>query len=554
MDQLPDGKSQGLNSETGQSPREENSRIKNNTAGLDRDVGTLPGYTLNSRQKYLSEFAAFAVENMSDSLFLIAKDARIVYVNRAACELLGYTEEELLGLTILDIHPNTTMEEWYAAWDATLHGKPPAIEVEHRAKDGRIIPVELIANFIEIGGELYSCSFTREITKRREMEARIRQSEKMEALGQLAGGIAHDFNNQLAGMLGYADLLRLELTDRTEAIRYVESIVTGIERSSGLIAQLLAFARQGKYLSVPVDLHTLIDETVRMLDRSINKNIRIVTRFQSSRAVTIGDPSQIENMLLNLAINARDAMPSGGELAFSTCTVDLDEAYCAGSTFGISPGTYIRVDVTDTGTGMPAGVQARLFEPFFTTKEKGKGTGMGLASVYGTIKMHKGAIEVRSQVGFGTTVTIYLPHSKNPVAVKKSVAPKRIALTVSARVLLVDDEPLVQQASKKLLEYLGCSVVTASNGTEALAFFSGNHRDIDLVILDLVLPKISGKETFLKMRSIDPELKVIIASGYSIEGEVQEMLELGVRGFLQKPFSLNELAQIVSETVTIADK
>jgi CheY-like chemotaxis protein len=334
-------------------------------------------------------------------------------------------------------------------------------------------------------------------------------------------------------------------------MRYVDAIATGIERSSGLIAKLLAFARQGKYLSVPVDIHKLIDETAQILERSINKSIRIVTRLQPSRIVTDGDPAQLENMLLNLAINARDAMPSGGELAFSTRTVDLDEAFCAGSAFGISPGPYARIDVSDTGTGMTAEVKTRLFEPFFTTKEKGKGTGMGLASVYGTIKMHKGAIEVHSQVGVGTTVTLYLPHSNNTVTVKKSIAPESTASSISARVLLVDDEPLVQRASKKLLEYLGCSVMTANNGAEALAIFTGNHQEIDLVILDLVLPKISGKETFLKMRSIHPGLRAIIASGYSMEGEVQEMLELGVRGFLQKPFSLNELAQIVSEALAL---
>jgi two-component system, cell cycle sensor histidine kinase and response regulator CckA len=516
--------------------------------------GKTAGPKLNDRQKYFSEFAGFAVEKMSDSLFLIAKDARIVYVNRAACDLLGYTEEELLNLTILDIHVNATMEEWRAAWEMTLHGKPPALEVEHRAKDGRIIPVELIANFIEIDGELYSCSFTREITMRKEMEVRIRQAEKMEAIGQLAGGIAHDFNNQLSGMLGYAELLRLELADRANIMRYVDAITTGIERSTGLIAKLLAFSRQGKYLSVPVDIHKLIDETAQILERSINKNIRIVTRFQSSRIVTDGDPAQLENMLLNLGINARDAMPSGGELVFLTRTVDLDEAYCAGKAFGVSPGAYARIDVSDTGTGMTDEVQKRLFEPFFTTKEKGKGTGMGLASVYGTIKMHKGAIEVRSQVGAGTTMTVFLPLSKDPVAVRSNRASVKRDFSVSACVLLVEDEGSVQEVSRKMLEHLGCSVVTAGNGAEALEIFTGSHRKFDLVILDLVLPKISGRETFLKMRGIDPGLKAIIASGYSIEGEVQEMLDLGARGFLQKPFTISELAQIVSQTVAPAER
>jgi PAS domain S-box-containing protein len=495
----------------------------------------------------LSRFIAFAVESMSDGVFLMAKDASIEYVNKAGCTQLGHTEQELLQLTIFDINPTLTQESWDSIWDVTVNDKVQVIETLHRAKDGRVFPIEVLANFIELDGQQYSCSFTREISDRKEMEARIRQAEKMEAIGQLAGGVAHDFNNQLSGIMGYANLLKIELVDNPDLAEYVENIMTATRRSAGLTAQLLAFSRQGKYLSVPVDAHALIDEAVHILSRSIDKNIAIGKTFDAPSAAITGDPAQLENALLNLAINARDAMPAGGEMTFATRIVELDESFCSEYSFEIRPGPYLQIRVVDTGTGMSTEVKRRIFEPFFTTKEPGKGTGMGLASVYGTVKNHKGAIDVQSTPGAGTEFVLYFPVSGANEPHRADGGNLQTPERLSARVLLIDDEILVLGATRKMLEQLGCDVETANTGAEAIAVCETSHDAFDAIILDLIMPGMNGKETFRRLRKINPRAAVIVASGYSLEGEVQELLDEGAQAFLKKPFDAEELAAALAK-------
>jgi two-component system, cell cycle sensor histidine kinase and response regulator CckA len=514
----------------------------------DGDTGATERADLQRNR--LGDFAAFAVESMSDGAFLIAQDARIVYVNRAACSQLGYTERELLEMTILDINPTVTRESWNSIWGVTVNDKVQVIETVHRTKSGRIMPVDILANFIELDGQQYSLSFSRDITSRKEMEARIRQSEKLEAIGQLAGGIAHDFNNQLAGILSYANLLKTGLANQPALAEYADNIIVAGQRSAGLTAQLLAFARQGKYRSVPVDVHGLIDETVQMLTRSINKNIAISTDLQARSARTIGDPAQLENAFLNLAINARDAMPAGGTIVFSTRNVELDQFPAAEGMFEGRPGKYIQIRVADTGAGMSNEVRQRIFEPFFTTKEHGKGTGMGLASVYGTVKSHKGAVEVHSQLGTGTDFILYLPCSnvEEPVEADRT-ADAEVPTTIAAHVLAIDDEPLVLGSMKRLLENLGCRVTTCATGAEAVERYRTSFKEFDAVILDLIMPGMSGKEAFTQMRAINPRIVALVISGYSLEGDVQEMLDAGVKGFLEKPFKGDELARTLSRVL-----
>ena len=495
----------------------------------------------------LLDFAPFAVENLSDGAFLITKYGRVVYVNEAAARGLGYTREEMIGMSILQINPDITQETWDAIWLVTVRDKKQYIETNHRTKDGRIVPVEVLANYIEFDGVEYSCAFARDITERRQMEGRIRQAEKMEAIGQLAGGIAHDFNNQLAGIVGYADILLEELKQRPGLERLAEGILVAAKRSASLTSQLLAFSRQGKYLSTPVDLHQIIDEVVHMLRRSIDKRIRITTRYEAESAVTIGDPTQLQNAVLNLAINARDAMPQGGDLVFSTAVVTLDEAYCANSPYQPIPGRYVQVSVADTGVGMDAQTQARLFEPFFTTKEKGKGTGMGLAAVYGKLKGHRGAIDVRSEFGQGTEMRLSLPLASQTAAAEDHAGAKADRISLHARVLLVEDEDTISMMVSEILQRLGCSVRIAKNGAEALAIYRRWFREVDVVLLDLVMPAMGGRDTFIGLREINPDVRAIIASGYSLDGEVQGILDEGAKGFLQKPFRISELAKKIAE-------
>ena len=286
-----------------------------------------------------------------------------------------------------------------------------------------------------------------------------------------------------------------------------------------------------------------------MLSRSIDKRICIQTDFGEIPPIALGDPSQLQNAVLNLALNARDAMPDGGELSFAVSVLDLDEAFCAGSPFIIMPGRYVRLVVADTGIGIDPALQERMFEPFFTTKAKGQGTGMGLAAVYGTVKNHHGAIHVHSESGRGTKMSLYVPFSAGRRNVDESLKPAS-PTQINARVLVVDDEDFVRDMAGQMLRRLGCEVVTATNGREAMAVYQEEYESIDLVLLDLVMQEMGGRDTFFAMRRIRPDVRVIIASGYSLDGEVQGILDQGAAGFVQKPFRFGELAQSLSDALS----
>ncbi|OGE81355.1 MAG: hypothetical protein A2Y39_01330 [Candidatus Delongbacteria bacterium GWF2_40_14] len=383
--------------------------------------------------------------------------------------------------------------------------------------------------------------------EKRQLESRLYQSEKLQAIGQLAGGIAHDFNNQLTGIIGFADLLRYELCDDQRLAHYVENILTASRHSAYLTNQLLAFARKGKYLSVEVDIHRTIMEVISLLQRSIDKKIKLQQIFKANPSYAIGDPTQLQNALLNLAINARDAMPEGGVLTFETKIVELDEKFCGTKGEKLVPGKYIEISVLDTGTGMSEETQKRIFEPFFTTKECGKGTGMGLAAVYGTVKNHKGVIDVFSKIGEGTTFRVCLPLASPVCGVMEEETAEAVNINKKLRLLLVDDEDIVCAIGKEMLEMGGHSVFVCRNGRDAVEFYKNNWEDTELVILDMVMPQLNGAETFKLLKDINPEAKVLLSSGYSITGEAQKLLDQGANGFIQKPFTSQELAKSIAE-------
>jgi nitrogen-specific signal transduction histidine kinase len=381
----------------------------------------------------------------------------------------------------------------------------------------------------------------------RESGARLRQSEKMTAIGQLAGGVAHDFNNQLAAIMGYAEMLALRIED--ERLRdFAQGIVIAAKRASDLTKQLLAFSRKGKCLSTPVTVHPLLGEVVMLLERSIDKRVHITQLLKAGQSVVMGDPSQLQNALLNVALNARDAMPQGGELTFETDVTTLDEGYCRNNPYEIAPGQYLRISVTDRGCGMTDEVKKHLFEPFFTTKQPGQGTGMGLASVYGTVQNHHGAINVYSEVGHGTTIRICLPLAPEAAAPTPSTddpAPAR----GTARILVVDDERSVREMAAELLRSFGYVVAICADGREAVEYYQANVSQVDLVILDMVMPEMGGRDTFLAMRRINPQVRALLSSGYSLNGEAQGILNEGVLGFIGKPYCRAELSRSVAETL-----
>jgi two-component system, cell cycle sensor histidine kinase and response regulator CckA len=755
---------------------------------------------LRLKQIPLSDFASFAVESISDGVYLISEDARIVYVNPAACKQLGYTEKELLGMRIMDIDPHVTEENWKSIRGVTVRDKIQTIETEHLTKDGRLVSVEVLANYIELNGEQYSCSFTRDITERKRVEKEIlaskeyierlsnsvvdgiltirlpereieyineavtkifgysaeecigqktfflykekdeyldngrklkhaieqgietvrteellrrkngedfpaelgiaflrdggvpiklicivhdiserkkaeealRSSEekyrlvvenandaifivqdgvikfpnsttiilsgyseeeltsvpflsyiydndkdlvsemhrkrlqgqevpatytfriikksgeivwveasavlvtwegspaalsflrditvqkkleeqlfhaqKMEAIGTLAGGVAHDFNNLLMGILGYTSLMLMK-TDRTHPFyEKLKTIEQQVESGAELTKQLLGFARGGKYEVKPINVNDLIIKTSDIFGRT-KKEITIHKKLQEDLHTIEADSGQIEQVLFNLYVNAWQAMPSGGRLYLETQNVMLDEQQCL--TYKAEPGPYLKITVTDTGVGMDAETQKRIFEPFFSTKGIGKGTGLGLASAYGIIRNHGGIINVYSEKGHGTTFTLYLPASDKDAA--ETTPAEAILSTGDETILIVDDEQTNTEAVKELLEILGYHVLTAESGMKAIELYKRHTKDIKLVILDMVMPEMNGKDTLKSLMEIDKSVCVLLASGYSINGEAKTIIDLGCKGFIQKPFRVEELSQKIREVLDRAD-
>ncbi len=391
-------------------------------------------------------------------------------------------------------------------------------------------------NYINIYGQ--------DITESKQLEEQLRQSEKMQAIGQLAGGVAHDFNNQLGVILGSAELLGKTLDDERQQ-RYLGSIKTAGLRAADLTQKLLAFSRKGKYLSQPLEIHKIIAEVVTLLEHSIDKRIKIGQQLNASQNTVIGDSALLQNALLNLALNARDAMPDGGEIIFATDLIYLGADEC--SKFGkqLTAGEYLLVSVSDSGCGMDADTQRHMFEPFYTTKSEGRGTGLGLASVYGTVKNHSGTIEVVSEPGRGTRIKIFLPLVAAEQAMKTAPRADQI-IAGDGHILVVDDEQPFRDMIGEMLVELGYRVTICSDGKEAINLYRDHWQQYDLVILDMIMPELSGRDTFLAMHQFNPEIRVLLSTGFSSEENIQELIELGLSSFLAKPFSQQELSEKVA--------
>ena len=512
----------------------------------DEGPNRILAVTRDIRERVFAEEEQSRFFALSTALFMIADtDGTIRRVNPAWEKALGYTPEEMEGRPYLDfVHPDDIEKTTGEGRSCAQGIETRTFSNRYRHKDGSYRILSWTSNPIPDKGLIYA--LTIDITEHRRLEQRVRQIEKMGAIGQLAGGVAHDFNNQLAAIQGYTELLQ-ERIDDPVLKRYVESVLVASRRSADLTRQLLAFARKGQYQSLVVDLHDIIHEVVEVLERSIDKRVHIKQHLDASPAAVRGDPSQLQNALLNLALNARDAMPSGGDLTFTTDIRTMSEQDCRNLPYEINPGPYLQILVKDTGIGMDCEVQQHLFEPFFTTKKQG--TGMGLAAVYGTVKNHRGAINVCSQTGKGTSIEILLPLCEAAATGEEADASHEPAQRI-ARVLLVDDEQMVREMAAEMLRALGHQVATCSDGVEAVEYYREHWKQTDLVILDMVMPGRSGHDTFLDMRRVNPGIKALLSSGYSLDSEAQKILNQGVLGFVQKPYSMKQLSAKVSDALT----
>jgi PAS domain S-box-containing protein len=494
-------------------------------------------------------FTQFAVDNLGDAAYCIEADGRIIYVNDAACQMLGYSREEFLSMQVFEIDADVVAEMWPKIWDMLRQVRKSTMEARHRTKDGRVIPVEIAGNILMFEGVEYSCAFVRDISERKQLEQRLRQSEKMKAIGQLAGGVAHDFNNQLTGVSGYADLLSDCIDGDATAAHYVEQIQLAVRRAASLTHQLLTFARQENQISELVDLNAITKEAIGILERSIDKRITIVRNLDAREPAVLGDTSRLQSAILNLALNARDAMPRGGQLSIRSDTVSLDADFCAGQMLPVEPGRYVLLEIEDDGAGMTREVLDRLYEPFFTTKEKGRGTGLGMSAVYGAVKSHRGTIDVRSEVAKGTRVRVYLPLQESA---NKDAAPESHPVSLlprGLRVLVVEDEEPVRTMIGLMLKSLGCEVVAFDNGQSAADYYRTRADAVDFVILDMCMPIMDGTETFHALRAINPATRVLLASGYSQTGAAQALLQSGAKGFVQKPYRRQTLIEKIQEAL-----
>ncbi len=386
-----------------------------------------------------------------------------------------------------------------------------------------------------------------DISELRKLEAQLQQSQKMEAIGTLAGGIAHDFNNILSGILGYASLLKKRAASDSRLAHYADMIGKSAERGAALAGQLLTFSRKGPRFVKNVDVHKLIDDVMEILHHTLDRRILIVTGKDAESSVVEGDPGQIQQVIMNLCINAKDAMPKGGRLLVTTDALEVDEQYCR-SREGLRPGPYLKITVEDTGEGMPEHVRRRVFEPFFTTKEEGKGTGLGLSMVYSAVKSHAGYVEVYSEPGTGTSFKMLFP-LKRAAGVDLEPARRDEVAMGTGTVLVVDDEEIIRTVLADMLREMGFRVLTAEDGQEALEIYSESWRDIDAVIMDLIMPRLGGKGAYRAMREINPSVRVILSTGFSRDRAIEEALSEGVVAFVQKPFRIEELSNAIYQAL-----
>jgi two-component system cell cycle sensor histidine kinase/response regulator CckA len=493
-------------------------------------------------------FAQYALDHTADAGFWIDRTGRFFYVNQAACDSLGFTRDEFLEMSVPDIAPDLPWEAWPERWTKLSEGPGLVYESRHRAKDGEVFPVEISANAVAFEGELYVCGFARDITARKQAEAerarlqaQLVQAQKMEAVGRLAGGVAHDFNNLLTAILGFSELALLDLDPGTEAAQNLFGIRHIVQQSQALTRQILAFSRQQVLTTAIVDINAEVRSACKLLRRVIGEDITVETVLDPDLGRVRADGAQLQQILLNLAVNSRDAMPQGGKLTITTTNVTLSEEALR-AVPEARPGDYVRLTVSDTGSGMDSGTLGRIFEPFFTTKQAGRGTGFGLATVYGIVRQHHGHVEVESAPGTGTVFQVYLPQAEaeSDAQLGHSSAPD--APHGNETILVVEDDPSVREVTCRRLEAYGYRVLSAAGPSEAISL-AGAYRDhIAILLTDIVMPGMDGRELHARLYAERPGLGVLYMSGYT--GDVLAgrggALDEGVR-LIHKPFGIAEL-------------
>ena len=498
--------------------------------------------------------AAAFLEAASQAIISTDRAGRIVLANHQAEELFGYSREELLDSSIEMLLPEASRGA-HAQMRAGYLRRPgvrpmgSGTELSARRKDGSEFAVEVGLSHIETAEGVFAIAFVTDISRRKHLEQQLQQAQKMEAVGRLAGGVAHDFNNMLTVITGYGTMVLEELQDQDPLRSHVHEILSATNRAAALTSQLLAFSRQQPIRPQVIDLNALIANTEKMLRGLIREDIVLELILEDGLGSVKADLAQVEQAIVNLVVNSRDAMPAGGRITVETANVCLDECY-ARTHMGVRPGEFVMIAVSDTGEGMDEDVLRRVFEPFFTTKKQGKGTGLGLATVYGMVKQNGGDIWVYSEPGKGTTFKLYLPNVDEPAA-----APPPVLAQPAPRgcetILVVEDEPSVRSITVKILQQLGYVTLATASGAEALEMSKTYRGTIALLLTDVVMPNMNGRQLARELAGARPDMKVLYLSGYT--GNVA--LQLGIVdssvAFLPKPFRRDALAKAVRDVLEV---
>jgi two-component system cell cycle sensor histidine kinase/response regulator CckA len=488
------------------------------------------------------------LETIEEGYYEVDLSGNLTFFNDSVSRFLGYTRAELMGMNNREYTDEENGKNLYRAFNSVYRtGKPfTGFEWEVIRKDGerRIVEASVYPLTDSEGKVTGFRGIARDITDRKRLEEELFRSQKLESIGKLAGGIAHDFNNLLMGIQGNTSLMLFDVQPGHPHYERLKNIEQHVQSGAKLTKQLLGFARGGKYQVQPINPNEVLEKTSSMFGRT-KKEIRIHLKLRQDVWRVEADQGQVEQVLLNLYVNAWQAMPGGGNLYLETENVTFEESTL--KPYNLRPGRYVKISVRDTGVGMDEATRKRIFEPFFTTKEMGRGTGMGLASAYGIIKNHGGAIDAVSGLGRGSTFYIYLPATAKDLA-GEEIRPEEI-LKGEETILFVDDEEMIVDVSSRMLENMGYKVLTARSGKEALELIEksskDDHSDVprpDLVILDLIMPDMSGSETFARLRKMSSGIKILLSSGYSLSAETMKFMERGCDGFIQKPFTMKALS------------
>ncbi|MGB6066194.1 MAG: PAS domain S-box protein [Desulfomonilaceae bacterium] len=480
----------------------------------------------------------------------IVQDGRYVYVNPTFVQMFGYeTADDMIGLPVETLYASESKKSVLKKFAGGI-GESDRVshyEAIGVTKAKKLVDVDGWVTSIDYSGKQAFLTFIIDVTESKSLRLQLLQSQKMEAIGTLTGGIAHDFNNILTIILGFSELLLVNKEKEQLEYADLQRILQAARKGADLIQRLLVFSRKAESNPRPLNLNHQVEQIKDMLARTIPKMIEIELRLADGLSATNADPTQIDQVLMNLGVNARDAMLVGGKLTIETTNVTLNEDYCRGHA-GVNPGDYVLLSVSDTGHGMGEKTLQHIFEPFYTTKKTGKGTGLGLAVVYGIIKQHGGHITCDSQPGAGATFKVYLPTIPNE-AISETPAEKSTFFGGTGTILLVDDEESIRDLGKRILQQSGYTVLTASNGSEALDLYNEEKERISLTILDLIMPKMGGKECFRELLKVNPQVKVLMASGYTSGGTLKDATELGASGFVRKPYDIGQMLKTIREAL-----